>query len=259
MKKNLPILLISLIFLFGCKKETIQEKQQTTSKSSRKSGNLLQSSIPQDSLIALRSEFNLQPIDVSTEDIPKVEFNSVEEARAFLNNMKNSKFEQKTIPRSSINLSKNISTLGYANTFHFYLPNASLIIGNFRFDWPSGFMVSGELTGDGIGNVPGTNGNMWQYANMRAENLKVEMYGFSFLSSYEPRSSAFQQQMTGSSQVHVRFSGILKIYVMIGESANVWNKSINSIAVVNFGPWYKDGGFEHISMERIVVQSYRTQ
>lgn len=252
MKKTIFLSLLAIISIYGCKKETPPEVKSSKLKIPTQQSNI--STIRLDSLTSLRNDFNLEEISTIPADIPKEEFKSIEEARAFLTNVTNGKFEQKTATSTLKITNNNMARWAGEGYFYLMLPHASIKVGNFRFDWPSGFILTGDIQGDG---TYVNNDGRWGYDRMWCNGPKVESYGFTWLSSFESTNVSFRQIYSGASLVDIRFSGMLKIVVLVGDIGHIYSRPINSTVVAKLGPWPRGmGGDLSVDNAHNFVQSY---
>lgn len=256
MKKTLLVSLMALTIVTSCKKDQKTFEELPSDLKVSKKALSVTSTNSTDSLTALITEFNLTKSDQKPEEMVTVNVNSYEEARKFITDLNTSEFEKKAIPRNGLTMTsdpKNSTSRSFMGDryFSFELPAASLIIlKRFRFNWPSGFQVSGNLNGEGaILNAARTR---WQFSRISCDNAQVNFYGLSLGSSYENHSISFQEQGFGrGTDAVIRFRGVLKLAIAIKDEFVIWDKLVNSNISVRFGPYlYYGGAGEDLNLDR---------
>lgn len=249
-----------LTIITGCRKDDSPEliRSNTPNKTSANGLNT-------DDLTELRNQFKLEHVDVIPSGIPSVSFNSIEEAKAFLENAENSTFEQKKpteIPVNKMankNFTKSTASqlMGGSSGFTLFLPNASLIIAKkFRYDWPSGFVIMGNLEGDGVVST----GSRWSFNKIRCENPTIDPYGFTFMTSWQTNNIYFQQRGGFGTEATIRFSGMLKIVLVIKDLGEVYSRPMSGIVIARFGPWSRGNSENDLSVDNSynTILSYHT-
>ncbi|WP_316834452.1 hypothetical protein [Pedobacter nutrimenti] len=250
MKLKLLTLSAALVMLFGCTKDGSIEQNATASlkKSVANTSAIKAKALLLDSLTQLRTDYSLESagnVQVAPEDTVVRKFKTVAEARAFLENMTNSKLESYTPPagasasnpilQSNPLLSKNnMSTFNFGSQRHFYqyLPFLRFRWGSFNFNWPTGFYISGDI------KIEDTvqQGSGFTWGHFSSYNAEAEMYGLTFSMSYESKGVSFSQQSLGS-QATINFYGTVVFLIFVNDIGELYRKPISGRMVMRFGPY----------------------